>query len=85
MGMGDDNAAGDVTQPDEMSQTNGVATNESVGPEPDGRSRRLYRQRNRSRRSAWWLKRTSLIQIARGASITNLSNQWVIRSLWLAR
>jgi len=52
MGMGDDNAAGDVTQPDEMSQTNGVATNESVGPEPDGRSRRLYRQRNRSRGSS---------------------------------
>ena len=50
LGMGDDNAAGDVTQPDEMSQTNGIApTNESVAPEPDGRSRRLYRQRNRSR------------------------------------
>jgi hypothetical protein len=50
LGMGDDNALGDVTQPDEMSQTNGVApTNDSAAPEPDGRSRRLYRQRNRSR------------------------------------
>jgi hypothetical protein len=48
--MGDDSAFGDVPQPDDLSQTNGVApTNESAAPEPDGRSRRLYRQRNRSR------------------------------------
>ena len=50
LGMGDDGAVGDATQPDEMSQTNGVApANESAAPEPDGRSRRIYRQRNRSR------------------------------------
>lgn len=50
LGMGDDSAVGDATQPDEMSQTNGIApTNDSAAPEPDGRSRRLYRQRNRSR------------------------------------
>jgi hypothetical protein len=52
-GMADDNGLGDITQPEEMSQTNGVApTNESTAPEPDGRSRRLYRQRNRSRGSS---------------------------------
>lgn len=50
LGMTDDNGAGDITQPDDMSQTNGIAPgNDSGTPEPDGRSRRLYRQRNRSR------------------------------------
>lgn len=53
LGMGDDNPVGDATQPDEMSQTNGIAPmNESAAPELDGRSRRLYRQRNRSRGSS---------------------------------
>jgi hypothetical protein len=53
LGLGDDNSLGDMNQPEEMSQTNGVApATEPATPEPDGRSRRLYRQRNRSRGSS---------------------------------